>query len=670
MAEMASVSATLHGLSETSPPSVPRCCTTTFTQVGAPGVQGGTMEVAQLRFSWSRIHVLDDVSRSVVSALESRFLTYARQKDRAASVAGGRSSTGSSQAGGSRPPAAPSARRGSAATPPTPPRRTKRLAPADLLPSPSTKSIRSLRSQKLQTRLVQAHEAAVVAMLDEDNRATVVTPHYVVAQVDPHLLWPDGGVVVYAQFPFLLDDSWRTPGLCLSYCRKVLCDPDPRSLGGTYEVIFTMEAADVDPGTSNVDAAPQGAGASPSTTDGPAPSPASTTPTAGPSAGAESVPSTPPALNALLTSGRERPNLPASASTDPVLSLDGSAVEDYERLDEEDLEELPLGMAVGVTPTSAGLVTPTARSSPADASTARTDAAAGGGDGGATGSPSRVSPALSAAPVPDSAPPPSRAGGLSAPTPPGALRAVGAAATPTSALDVVAALPTSVLGAPTAPPASASGAAAALVVSGSGGATAPPLSGSGAAAAQLGSPADAPAAAPTRTLVATPAPPVSSSSGAAAPPGSSAGAPVAASTPATPASAAVPPQMDQQDGGNARGARGRPRRQRESSPDAARGPVPRTPVAAKMAPQGLHDHYLKVLNASNADIGLNSDEKITIRKLAWSPKPTFAMRCAFVCAMDLETTGAGTSTTLSDQFFVAAYRARPGLAPVPMRVCD
>lgn len=73
---------------------------------------------------------------------------------------------------------------------------------------------------------------------------------------------------------------------------------------------------------------------------------------------------------------------------------------------------------------------------------------------------------------------------------------------------------------------------------------------------------------------------------------------------------------------------------------------------------------------TNADMGFDTGEVITVRKLAQSPKPTFAMRCAFACSLDLETVGSGASTARFDNFFVAAYRARPGHAPVTVHLVD
>lgn len=81
----------------------------------------------------------------------------------------------------------------------------------------------------------KAHEAVATALMEEQERAAVVKPNYLGQKVSPNALWPNGGVVVYAQFPFLLDQSWRRSGAWLSFCRKAVCAPDGRSNGGTYE---------------------------------------------------------------------------------------------------------------------------------------------------------------------------------------------------------------------------------------------------------------------------------------------------------------------------------------------------------------------------------------------------------------------------------------------------
>lgn len=620
MAETTSVTATLHSLSDSSPPAMPVSCSASFSHVAAPGDQGGTMEVAQVRFSWAGIHVVDDVSKSVLSAVDKRMLSgYPRQR-RPDSSPGGPSSTGSSHAGGSRPPASPTVPRGSPAALPTGPRRNKRSAPSELLPAPSSKSIRSLRSQKLQTRLAQAHEAALAAMMEEDARATVVKPHYSVVEVDPHFLWPDGGVVVFAQFPFLLDDSWRTPGLCLSYCRKVLCDPDPRCMGGTYEAIFTMEKVDVERAGSAVDAGNAAPSSSPSRGTPPAPvaTSAPATPTAKQSMGRAGTPGTPAALGnnsiaAAPAGSSAAAGVVASGSTDPVLSISGSAVNDGERLEEEDLDQLPADVTLSASPASVGvslLASGTSASNAIAAAAPVTPAPVNGAAAGDVESPRGQEPTTITAPddVPGTGPP--------------------------------------------APPATPGAAAAGSVPSGQ----------------RVPAAAAAAGAAPLRTLRGVSNTAVAAA--AATPPDNTDGVSSAGREPSPSGSAAALPPVGEEDPETPQSARERQRRERESSPGGADAlAVPSQPVA-KLATAGLHEHYLKALGVSNAELGLALNQTITIKKLAWSPKPRFSMRCAFLSPMDLETTGDGTTTTRSDQFIVATYRARPGQAPVPVSVCD
>lgn len=355
MAEMSSVSATLHTLAESSPPSLPRFCSVRFTQTPAPGNQGGTMEVIHLRYSWATLHNIDSVSRSVLSRVESRFLSRVPEQPLSdtTGTAGGPTSPGSSHTGGSRPPAAPAGLRGSGATPPFSRRKNKRAASGDTLPVASNRSIRSLRSQRLNERLANAHDAAMAALMEEDARATVVQPHYAVYEVEPTLVWPNGGVVVYAQLPFLLDESWRSPGLCLLYCRKVLCDPDPRNMGGTYETIFNMNKGDIERERQAV----AGGGRAqqyppvPGTLQRPPGSPTPTTPTSQP------TPSTPSSITdgaAATPAASTGPAASAATGSVPPEQPTGDrAVNEYEGLQEEELElGLLPDLSLGATPTS------------------------------------------------------------------------------------------------------------------------------------------------------------------------------------------------------------------------------------------------------------------------------------------------------------------------------
>lgn len=103
------------------------------------------------------------------------------------------------------------------------------------------RNVRALRSSRVQQKLQQAHEAVVNAMMDEDEGAEVVKPTYLVQKVMPNNFWPDGGVVIYAQFPFLLDQWWRRSGSWAAFCPKAVCAPDCQSQGVTYGVFFTLQ---------------------------------------------------------------------------------------------------------------------------------------------------------------------------------------------------------------------------------------------------------------------------------------------------------------------------------------------------------------------------------------------------------------------------------------------
>lgn len=649
------------------------------------------MEIAKLQFNWTGLHIIDAVSRSVISAVESRLLGGALPRPDSTPLAGAPSSTGSSPSGGSRPPAARPGPRGTAATPPTPPRRNKRSAPADLLLVGSNKSIRTLRSQKLQTRLAQVHEAAVAAMMEDDAHASVVKPHYVVYEVDPFLLWPDGGVIVYAQFPFLLDDSWRSTGLCISYCRKVLCDPDPTNMGGTYEAVFSMDQADIQ--QLQASARDQGRGASssrsPRAPPGPASSAPSTPPSAPPAASTPGVAQTPPTTTdapaSVPVGHQERAAPGASASTDPLLSTGGSAMNRYEDLDEEELdyggEAPPPGLPLGPSPASAtsrgmlaGVVAAPANDGATAVAAAITAAAAAAPPGPlspGSGALSTLSAGLAGVdevPVAERAP----ADQSAAAAGPRAASAIGAAV----AAAATAALSISGGPAPAAAPTRANPAAATLGIAGIAAAPGAPNAATGAALA-LGR-ASGDTARPVRAETAMAAGSVSAGDATAGTSPADAGARARAATRppvvvaaavrahadgATAPAAAAPQQpraVPQLEGG-------RPQRQRGSSGQAE---APPPPPVKHAAPAGLHEHFQDMLHMTNADMGFDTGEVITVRKLAQSPKPTFAMRCAFACSLDLETVGSGASTARFDNFFVAAYRARPGHAPVTVHLVD
>lgn len=97
---------------------------------------------------------------------------------------------------------------------------------------------RTLRSPLVQAKMKKAHEAIVSALLEEGKRATVAKPRYLSQRLMRTLRWPEGGVVVYAQFPSVLDLFWKQRGAWSAMCRKTACAPDRDSAVGTYEVFF------------------------------------------------------------------------------------------------------------------------------------------------------------------------------------------------------------------------------------------------------------------------------------------------------------------------------------------------------------------------------------------------------------------------------------------------
>lgn len=426
----------------------------------------------------------------------------------------------------------------------------------------------------------------MAAFIEEDARATIVQPHYSVFEVDPMLLWPNGGVLVYAQFPFLLDESWRTPGLCLSYCRKVLCDPDPRNIGGTYETIFSMNKADIEreqEAAARRDSARQ----DPTALDasaGPPSSPTPSTPTSQPTPRTSSAPATPPVMTdgfaPTPTTGAERVVTAAARSTQPTLSAGGGPPIDYDGLQEEELDlgQLP-DLTLGLTSPSDGMSLLGASPQPAGAAAlTRVESAT----------------ANASADVPPRDPSP---------------------------------LTPSTLGAPSVPP-QRDGPA-----------------GNSSSSARQNAP-EAPSTARERDSTAIPVAAVSALAAGQSPAGSLArDSPQPVATP------------------------GRPPRQRESSPVTADEPDVRQRATVN-ASVALHNDFLKAVRVCNADIGFDAGQTIKIKKVAGSPKASFSMRCAFVSAMDLDTSKVTSTTVRTDQFIVAAYRARPGLSSAPINLCD
>jgi len=222
-------------------------------------------EVKELAISWAKIHESHAESEPLLAALRSRFLagpegTMATDNVSPKGAAGDVPPTG----GASQPPAdaaeaAEVAASGAAANSPARSSRgraapsstpvvasaksTRGKRPATYAGS-VTKSVKSLRSSKLQAKLKQTNHAAVTAIM-QDDPTDVVSPPYLIAKVPKNLVWPHGGIVVFVQFPFLLDTSWKHFSKYIVHCRKTVCNSDDvDGEGGLYELFVTLTTND------------------------------------------------------------------------------------------------------------------------------------------------------------------------------------------------------------------------------------------------------------------------------------------------------------------------------------------------------------------------------------------------------------------------------------------
>lgn len=218
---------------ENSP--LPLGCTVVHADGEGPLV--GKKVISMIEWSWSGVHVSDEAFDWMLPMLQSRFLSGG--KDSGQGAAGGsqdsgavaktkRKGTPATRGSGRLPPAlAPKAGRGS-----------KRSAGAvPVVPAAGT--IRGLRHRSAAIKMEKGLDIMATAMLEEEARTSVVRPPFVIGHVKPFSAWPHGGVVVFAQFPFLLDQSWRLADKWMAYCRKV----SVWGTGGRYEVMFSAKDA-------------------------------------------------------------------------------------------------------------------------------------------------------------------------------------------------------------------------------------------------------------------------------------------------------------------------------------------------------------------------------------------------------------------------------------------
>lgn len=289
-----------------APPTLPTACVPRLTGSNGSAEQA----VAYADFNWSTLHLDNPASMQLLAVCRNRMFPSTTEEEgppgppRAEAAGSQGGSRGGSQpasrgrpagAGRRKPPAGRTgAQNNNNSSRPRTDAPVVGAVAGGRVTKTSRSTARSLRSKRVQDKMKKAHDAVVSAMMEEDERTAVVKPIYLVQQVEPHKLWPDGGVVVYAQFPFLLDLSWRRSGAWVSFCRKAVCAPDGNSQGGTYEVFFTLQKPDSSGlGEGSVDATTGADGATGS--DGSSSSDGSGTdddggPRQGPGGGAQPVP--------------------------------------------------------------------------------------------------------------------------------------------------------------------------------------------------------------------------------------------------------------------------------------------------------------------------------------------------------------------------------------------
>ncbi|KAK1861877.1 hypothetical protein I4F81_004456 [Pyropia yezoensis] len=203
------------------------------TSVASRGALGESTTIDKVEWSWSGIHVADPDFHLVWRLLNARFLggnIGGGVAAAAPSDGGAPAAASAGPARGGRPPTTP-AKRGSSAGGQSG-RGTKRAEAEPVVPSPT--SVRKLRHRKAAGKYAKTLEVASSLFVEQEQRATVVRPPFVLGRVKPFSNRPFGVVVVYAQFPSLLDTTWKKTITWTAYCRKVLI----QKKGGRYEIVF------------------------------------------------------------------------------------------------------------------------------------------------------------------------------------------------------------------------------------------------------------------------------------------------------------------------------------------------------------------------------------------------------------------------------------------------
>lgn len=194
------------------------------------------MFVEKLEFSWDSIHRAHPDFAVVLRALSERFL---HGRTEVVGVTGEAEAPEPSVAQGrARGPGAARAegpRSGLPAKKGRPAQKRRTAEGIVLMPS----SVRSLAHGRSAARVEGALSEAVMAMQEDEASSTIVRIPLVLGQVEPLPTWPHGGVVIFVQFPFLLDQSWWQPRKRTVRCRKVVVLP----VGCQYEIVFLPRVA-------------------------------------------------------------------------------------------------------------------------------------------------------------------------------------------------------------------------------------------------------------------------------------------------------------------------------------------------------------------------------------------------------------------------------------------
>lgn len=211
---------------------MPTGCTVTRGQ--ASNTPNSELVIEKLQWSWSDIHLPDSEYDWVWRSLKTKFNWGGPETAGSAACVATESSIAPTPGRVGTP--APAQRGRPPTTPksgaPKTSRAIKRGEPDPVVPAPA--SVRNVRHRKAVAKYEKCFEAEAKILVEQEERATVVRPHFVVARVKPFSKWPFGGVVVYAQFPFLWDCSWKKTTKWVAHCRKVII----KKTGGRYEVVF------------------------------------------------------------------------------------------------------------------------------------------------------------------------------------------------------------------------------------------------------------------------------------------------------------------------------------------------------------------------------------------------------------------------------------------------